>query len=137
MERETFEKLVEEALAALPKKFRDQIHNVGLNVQDYAPLHMRRQFGSIDKNDILGLYHGIPLTRRGASYGNVTPDVIFLYQKAIEHRCRTDEEILNQVQETIIHEVGHYFGLDDARIYENVAEVRAARRRPAPKKEMD
>jgi predicted Zn-dependent protease with MMP-like domain len=138
MDREPFEKLVEEAMASLPKKFREfyQANNVALIVQDYAPLTTRRQFGAVDKNDILGLYSGIPLTKRGASYGNVPPDVIFLYQKAIESRCRTDEEIRAQVQETVVHEVGHFFGLDDARIYENVAEVRAARRR-APKKESE
>jgi predicted Zn-dependent protease with MMP-like domain len=135
MDREPFEKLVEEAMASLPRKFRDyfQANNVALVVQDYAPLTTRRQFGAVDKNDILGLYSGVPLTKRGAAYGNVPPDVIFLYQKAIESRCRTEKEIRAQVQETVVHEVGHFFGLDDARIYENVAEIRAARR--APKKE--
>jgi predicted Zn-dependent protease with MMP-like domain len=136
MDREPFEKLVAEAMADLPKKFRDMIHNVALIVRDYPPLSTRRQFGAIDKNDILGLYSGVPLTRRGASYGNLPPDVIFIFQKPIENICRTEDDIRAQVQDTVVHEVGHYFGFDDPQLRQIEAEVRAARRHE-PKKEFE
>jgi predicted Zn-dependent protease with MMP-like domain len=137
MDREPFEKLVEDALAALPKKFKDLIHNVAVIVEDYPPLPTRRQFGATDKNDILGLYHGVPFQYRGPSYGNLPPDVIFIYQKPIEHICATEDQIRAQVQDTVIHEVGHYFGFNDAELRDIESEVRAARRRPVPKKETD
>lgn len=137
MDREPFEKLVEDAMASLPKKFKDLIHNVAVIVEDYPPLPTRRQFGAIDKNDILGLYHGVPFQHRGPNYGNLPPDVIFIYQKPIEHISASDDQIRAQVQDTVIHEVGHYFGFNDAELREIENEVRAARRRPVPKKEMD
>ena len=137
MDREPFEKLVEDAMASLPKKFKDLIHNVAVIVEDYPPLPTRRQFGAIDKNGILGLYHGVPFQHRGPNYGNLPPDVIFIYQKPIEHISASDDQIRAQVQDTVIHEVGHYFGFNDAELREIENEVRAARRRPAPKKEMD
>jgi predicted Zn-dependent protease with MMP-like domain len=137
MDREPFEKLVEDAMASLPKKFKDLIHNVAVIVEDYPPLPTRRQFGAIDKNGILGLYHGVPFQHRGPNYGNLPPDVIFIYQKPIEHISASDDQIRAQVQDTVIHEVGHYFGFNDAELREIENEVRAARRRPAPKKETD
>jgi len=137
MDREPFEKLVEDALASLPKRFMDLIHNLAVIVEDYPPLPTRRRFGATDKNDILGLYHGVPFQHRGPNYGNLPPDVIFIFQKPIEHISATDDQIRAQVQDTVIHEVGHYFGFDDAELRAIESEVRAARRRPAPKKETD
>ena len=136
MDREPFEKLVEEAMASLPKKFRDLMHNVAVIVEDYPPLSTRRRFGAIDKNDILGLYHGVPFQHRGPNYGNLPPDVISIFQKPIEHICADEAEIRAQVQDTVIHEVAHYFGFNDAELREIEAEVRAARRR-ASKKETE
>jgi len=129
MDREAFEKLVEEAMASLPKKFRDLIHNVAVIVQDYPPLHTRRRFGAIDRNDLLGLYHGVPFQHRGPGYGNLPPDVIFIFQKPIEHISATADDVRAQVQDTVVHEVAHYFGFNDAELREIESEVRAARRR--------
>jgi predicted Zn-dependent protease with MMP-like domain len=69
------------------------------------------------------------LRYRGSSYGNVPPDVIVIYQETIESICRTDEEVRDQVRETVLHEVGHYFGLDEMRLRDNAS----PRERP-PKK---
>ena len=67
---------------------------------------------------LLGLYQGIPLPQRGHSYGNVLPDHITIFQKPLEAMGRTRQEIKDAVKETVIHEIGHYFGLDDERLEE-------------------
>jgi predicted Zn-dependent protease with MMP-like domain len=109
MDRKRFEKLVEEALSDIPPSFRDLLDNIAVIVEAKPPR---------GKN-LLGLYHGVPLRYRGSSYGNVPPDVIIIYQEPIESQCRTDEEVRDQVRETVLHEVGHYFGLDERRLRDN------------------
>jgi predicted Zn-dependent protease with MMP-like domain len=113
MEREQFEKLVEEALASLPQKFKELIHNVAVIVEDLPTKETRRTIGVPSRSNILGLYHGVPYTHRGPYYGNVPPDVIIIYQQPIERICRSDDEIKERIQEVVVHEVGHYFGLSD------------------------
>lgn len=103
MDRERFEKLVEEALKDIPSGFKNLLRNVAVIVEDDPP---RGQ-------NLLGLYHGVPFPYRGPEYGNVPPDVIVIYQRPIESICRTDEEIREQVRETVLHEVGHYFGMEE------------------------
>ena len=78
--------------------------------------------------DLLGLYQGIPLDQRGYFYGNVLPDKITLYQRAIESASRTEEEVKERIQETVIHEVGHYFGLSDEQLRELEHEGRKRRK---------
>ncbi|MCX8118754.1 MAG: metallopeptidase family protein, partial [Desulfobacterota bacterium] len=68
--------------------------------------------------DLLGLYQGIPITQRGVAYGNVLPDKITLFQRPIESVCKTKKEVEEKVAEVILHEVGHYFGLDEERLEE-------------------
>ena len=131
MEREPFEKLVEEAMASLPKPFKKLIHNVAVIVEDNPSWETRRKFGAPPSTHILGLYHGVPFAHRGPYYGNVPPDVIVIYQKPIEAICRTDEEIREQIQDTVIHEVGHYFGFSDRELREIERQSRAGKR-PKP-----
>ncbi|WBL35224.1 metallopeptidase family protein [Tepidiforma flava] len=81
----------------------------------------------IGPNDLLlGLYHGIPLTRRGDNYNLVVPDKISIYQDHIEAICETDDEIREQVRKTVLHELGHYFGIDDDRLHDHSAWADAA-----------
>jgi len=131
MERERFEKLVEEAMASLPKPFKKLIHNVAVIVEDNPAWETQRRFGASAATHILGLYHGVPFAHRGPYYGNVPPDVIVIYQKPIEAICRTDEEIREQIQDTVIHEVGHYFGFSDRELREIERQSRAGKR-PKP-----
>lgn len=67
---------------------------------------------------LLGLYHGVPITRRGENYNLVAPDKISIYQESIETICETDAEVREQVRKTVLHELGHYFGIDDDRLHE-------------------
>ncbi len=111
MEREKFEKLVEEALASLPRRFRKLLHNLAVIVEDNPPRDMSSRRTS--SSNLLGLYHGVPFNHRGSYYGNVPPDVIFIYQKPIEQISSSDDEIKKRVREVVLHEIGHYFGLSE------------------------
>jgi predicted Zn-dependent protease with MMP-like domain len=113
MKREKFEKLVEDALAKLPKKFKKYIENLAVIVEDSPPREVYRQTGSSPYSAILGLYHGVPLKHRGPYYGNIPPDVIVIYQKPILEMCHSEEDIKQKIKEVVFHEVGHYFGLSD------------------------
>jgi len=118
MNREKFEKLVEEALRDLPKEFKKLIDNLAVFVEDEAPPEVYRQTRTHPFSRILGTYHGVPYTRRGPFYGNILPDRITIYQNPIEEICHTEEEIKSQVQKTVLHEIWHYFGRTDEEIDE-------------------
>jgi len=112
MDREQFEKLVEEALSSLPRKFRKYLQNLTVMVEDSPPRGWPSS-GRPALGTLLGLYHGVPFQHRGPYYGNVPPDVIVIYQKPIESICATDELVKDKVREVVLHEVGHYFGLSE------------------------
>lgn len=105
--RKSFERLVAEALDALPEGIRARMENVGVVIEDGA-----------GRPDLLGLYHGIPQTERGQGYAGVLPDVITIYRLPIEARARTPAELAEQVRVTVWHEVAHHFGISDARLRE-------------------
>lgn len=113
MDRARFEALVGEAVAGLPRFFRDRLENVAIIVEDYPGPETGGRFR---RRSILGLYHGVPQPARTVWAQYPFPDQIYIYQKNIEALCRTEEEIREQVRETVIHEIGHYFGLTDEEI---------------------
>lgn len=105
---ERFEELVATALDGIPPDLGRLMDNVAVFVEE-GGLHSR----------LLGLYQGIPLTKRDRGYdGMVMPDRITIYRLPILARCRTEEDVVRQVRVTVIHEVGHHFGIDDARLHE-------------------
>ena len=106
MDRERFEKLVEEALDRLPEYFRSKLANVAILIEDRAP--RGRQHDGI----LLGLFHGVPLTQK-STFQMALPDRIIIYQKNIEAVCATDEEIRREIRATVLHELGHFFGLSE------------------------
>ena len=116
--RKEFEELVILALRSLPKFFKKKMKNVDVVVEDRAPRDLLSEMGLRSPLELLGLYQGVPLDRRGFYYGNVLPDKITLFQIPIESMCQTKEEIEEKVKEVMIHEVGHYFGLDDKKLRE-------------------
>ena len=113
MTRTEFEILVERALRTLPRRFKEKIANVAIVVEDWADDETLRDVGIEPPDTLYGLYRGIDLTRRDTSYGNVLPDTIHIYQGPIEEDCADDVEMAELVRDTVIHEIGHYFGLDD------------------------
>ena len=118
MRRQEFAQLVVEALDGLPRQFRRYMWNIAVMVETAPSRALLEAMGLWPDNTLLGLYHGVPLPERGHSYGNVLPDHITIFQQPIEAMCRTPEEIKEAVRETVIHEMGHYFGLDDERLEE-------------------
>jgi predicted Zn-dependent protease with MMP-like domain len=114
--RNEFEELVILALKRLPRFFKEKMKNMDVVVEDRASGDLLSEMGLRSPFELLGLYQGVPLDRRGFYYGNVLPDKITLFQVPIESICQTREEIEEKVREVVIHEVGHYFGLDDDRL---------------------
>ena len=108
-----FEALVERALRRLPRQFKDRITNVAVVVEDWADEETLEELGIEPPDTLYGLYRGTDLTRRDSSYGNVLPDTIHIYQGPIEEDCADADEMAELVLDTVIHEIGHYFGLDD------------------------
>ena len=108
-----FERLVERALGSLPRQFKEKISNVAVVVEDWADDETLDELGIEPPDTIYGLYRGTDITRRDSSYGNVLPDTIHIYQGPIEEDCVDAEEMAELVRDTVIHEIGHYFGLDD------------------------
>ena len=111
--RAAFMRLVEEAIESLPEQFRKRLVNVEF-VVDECPTGEEIPGEGL----LLGLYQGIPLPARGADYTGVLPDRIVLYRRPIEARARNDAELAELVREVVIHEVAHYFGIDDDRLEE-------------------
>jgi predicted Zn-dependent protease with MMP-like domain len=118
MRRIAFEKLVALALDALPEYFRDRIHNVDIVVQDWPNGETMRQAGVDHPTELLGFYHGVPLTERGHNYDLVLPDKISIYRRPILTHCRTPEEVRDTIHRVLRHEIAHYFGMDDEQLRE-------------------
>jgi predicted Zn-dependent protease with MMP-like domain len=116
--RKEFEETVIVALKRLPKFIKKKMENVDVVVERQASQEVLNEMGLRFPSELLGLYQGVPLDRRGFYYGNVLPDKITLFQRPIESICQTKEEVKEKVREVVIHEVGHYFGLDDERLRE-------------------
>jgi predicted Zn-dependent protease with MMP-like domain len=116
--REEFEEAVVSALKSLPKFIKEKMENVDVVVESRASREVLDEVGLRSPSELLGLYQGVPLDRRGFYYGNVLPDKISLFQIPIESICKTREEIEEKIREVVIHEVGHYFGLDDKKLRE-------------------
>ena len=116
--RKEFEETVIAALKRLPKSIKGKMENVDVVVERRASQEVLNEMDLRSPSELLGLYQGVPYDRRGFYYGNVLPDKITLFQIPIESICQTKEEVNEKVREVIIHEVGHYFGLDDEKLRE-------------------
>ncbi len=107
-----------EAIDALPEAFQDRLENVEVVVEDWPDRETMRLAGISHPSQLLGFYHGVPLTERGQGYDLVLPDKISLYRQPILLQCRTDEQVRATIHHVVRHEVAHYFGLDDHRLRE-------------------
>ena len=107
--RDRFEALAAEALDGLPHWIRERLENVDVLIEDAPPP---------GQPALLGVYEGVPLTRRGIFYAGVLPDRITLFRRPIEATARTDEELRDRIRHTVVHELAHYFGISDERLRE-------------------
>jgi len=112
MDDQKFRKLVSEAIDSLPSEFLMRLNNVAVVVQDAPTVQQLRKLKLRPWAFLFGLYEGIPQTKRG-SYWGVLPDKITIFKKSIEKVARSSEEIKTQVRSTVIHEMGHHFGLSE------------------------
>ena len=118
MEPLPFENLVADALEALPAFFQDKLDNVELVVKDWPDHHTMRLARVRSPYELLGFYHGVPLTERTSYYGLVAPDIISLYRRPIEAQCHTEDELRATVRRVVLHELAHHFGISDDRLHE-------------------
>jgi predicted Zn-dependent protease with MMP-like domain len=116
MTRRDFQRVVRRALDDLPPVFQDALENLDIQVR-WAPTPYERRRARLRPGyDLFGLYLGIPITRRTHGYSMVAPDVILIYQRAHERQARTETDMVEQARQTLLHEIGHYMGIDEDRL---------------------
>jgi predicted Zn-dependent protease with MMP-like domain len=128
-----FERAVEQAIEALPEAFRARLENVAFMVDPFPDDETLDEMACEGPYDLLGLYRGWPLTERGMDYQGALPDTIHLYREPILAHCEdTGEDVVACIVDTVVHEVGHYYGLSDAEMEAIEADLRRGRsaRRP-------
>jgi len=119
MTRERFRVLVSEAIDTIPPRFAAAMTNIAIVVEDAATREVLDELEMERDDELFGLYQGTPLPERGWAYGNALPDRVTLYQQTIEDFCEGDEEcIVMEIGDTLIHELGHYFGMTEDEIME-------------------
>jgi len=116
MTREKFRALVEEAIDTIPAKFAREVRNLAIVIEDEPSQDLLDEMEMEPGDSLLGLYQGTPLNERGWGYGNQLPDRITLFQQTIEDDCDDDDDIIVAIGETLIHELGHYFGMSEDQI---------------------
>ena len=118
MERKRFEQLVAEALASVPRRFRDAMKNIAIVVEDEPSSELLDEMDIEPPDTLLGLYQGTPLTERTWGYGNALPDRVLIFQGPHERDAEDEDDLVVAIGETLIHEIGHYFGLSEEEIQE-------------------
>jgi predicted Zn-dependent protease with MMP-like domain len=118
MTGERFEQLVTEAITLIPKRFRREMNNLAIVIEDHPSRELLAEMEIEPPDSLYGLYQGTPLPERTWAHGNALPDRITLYRQPIEAECEDEDEVRAVIGETLIHEVGHYFGLSEEEIEE-------------------
>jgi len=110
---EEFDEIIDQALATIPPAFAPYLENVIIEVEDMPGEQTCAEVGVDDPRELLGLYHGVPLIDRSVESPVPFPDRISIYRRNLERVCRTREELIEQIRTTVLHEIGHHFGLDE------------------------
>jgi predicted Zn-dependent protease with MMP-like domain len=118
VDRVAFERLVAEALATIPRRFRAAMKNLAITVEDEPSADLLREMEIEPPDTLFGLYQGTPLTDRRWDYGNTLPDRILIFKGPHEREAEDEDDLVVSIGETLIHEVGHYFGLSEEEIEE-------------------
>ena len=113
MDEETFAEIVEEALESIPEGFRGYLKDVAVDIEDMPDEATCRQMKIRDPRELLGLYHGTPLTERSVEHMYRFPERIAIYQSNLQRMGRNRRQIVRQIRKTVLHEIGHHFGLDE------------------------
>ena len=115
MKREELVNVAEEALGSLPEEFRSRIKNVAILVEDFPPNQLPPQPGQ-QMRLVLGIFHGVPATNKSVFDVSMGPSHIVLYRKNIEAVCSSESEVRQQIRQTLMHELGHYFGMTEEQL---------------------
>lgn len=118
MQRGQFEKYVAEALASIPQRFRKAMQNIAIVVEDEPSPELLAEMDIEPPDTLLGLYQGTPLTERHWGYGNTLPDRVLIFRGPHERSAEDEDDLIVAIAETLIHEIGHYFGLSEEEIEE-------------------
>jgi predicted Zn-dependent protease with MMP-like domain len=116
--RDEFERHVADALASIPRRFRDAMRNIAIVVEDEPSTELLDEMEIEPPDTLLGLYQGVPLTERRWDHGNTLPDRVLIFQGPHEREAEDDDDLVVAIGETLIHEIGHYFGLSEEEIEE-------------------
>ncbi len=111
--KKEFEELVEKAISELPFYFREKMENIAIYVEEFPDQDMLQKLGHKSPYSLLGIYQGVPVTRRGIHYRNVMPDRITIFRKPILRKNNNIADLKNDIKRVVMHEIGHYFGLND------------------------
>jgi predicted Zn-dependent protease with MMP-like domain len=117
MRRSEFERLVLQAVEDIPDEFRNALENIDIQVR-WRPTPAELRSVGVRRGSLFGVYLGVPLPSRGHNYSMTLPDTIVIYQHTHERYCRSEAEIVEQVRQTVLHEIGHYLGIDEDRLHE-------------------
>jgi len=118
IEHVEFERMVETAVRSLPEAFREQLHNVEFAVEDRAQAADVARMGLPPGATLLGVYRGVPLTKRGRGYNMALPDRIVIFRGPIQRLAQDEDDLARRVEHVVRHEVAHYFGISDERLHE-------------------
>jgi predicted Zn-dependent protease with MMP-like domain len=116
--RKQFERFVADALASIPRGFRDAMQNIAIVVEDEPSQELLDDMEIEPPDTLLGLYQGTPLTERHWDYGNALPDRVLIFQGPHERSAEDEDDLITAIGETLIHEIGHYFGMSEEQIEE-------------------
>jgi predicted Zn-dependent protease with MMP-like domain len=116
VDRKQFEGLVAEALASIPRRFKRAMQNIAIVVEDEPPAELLEEMEIEPPDTLLGLYQGTPLTERGWGHGNALPDRVLIFQGPHERDAEDEDDLVVAIGETLIHEIGHYFGMSEEQI---------------------
>jgi predicted Zn-dependent protease with MMP-like domain len=116
MNHTSFEDLVDQAVASLPDEIQAWLDNVAIVVGEYPSPEQLASVGLGPGALLFGLYVGLPKTKRGFTYGETVPDKIVIFRQPILRVCHTSEQVRSEVRRTILHEIGHHFGLDEGQL---------------------
>jgi predicted Zn-dependent protease with MMP-like domain len=116
VDRSLFERRVADALSSIPRRFRDALKNIAIVVEDEPSDDLLDEMGIEPPDTLLGLYQGTPLTERHWDHGNALPDRVVIFQGPHEREAEDEDDLIVAIGETLIHEIGHYFGLSEEEI---------------------
>lgn len=113
---EAFDHIVEQAIARIPEEIREHLDNILISVQQRPSAEMLAEMGLAPGETLFGIYWGVPLTERAVTDPPLYPDTIFLFQEPLEQMCATRDELIEEIEITVVHEIAHALGLTDAQL---------------------